>query len=190
MTPAKLRVLVSGLLVLCLASLIWPDVNIYRWNWGEGFGLSTLVALSGAWACAVWLWEDRFTAFMLTRISYVQLTSVIGIARWLAKKTWWLAALWLFGYTIGLTQNKDAEDLGFAFLFMGFVVMICHAVFQSSAREAADKQLIQDLQDAREAQAISQMSEAQSRIKNERGPILPNATSEGLDQARQTMRKG
>ena len=46
MTPAKLRVLASGLLVLCLCALL-PD---------DGLSLTQLVAAAGAWACLVWLW--------------------------------------------------------------------------------------------------------------------------------------
>lgn len=54
MAPAKLRVLAFGLLVLCLCVLL-PD---------DGLSLTQLVAASGAWACVVWLWEDRATAFI------------------------------------------------------------------------------------------------------------------------------
>ena len=51
MSETKKRVLVAGLLVLCLVKLLWHD---YR---RPVIGLSELVAMSGAWACAVWLWN-------------------------------------------------------------------------------------------------------------------------------------
>lgn len=59
MNDARKKVLVAGLLVLCLLKLIWPDTDRYRWQWGNGMSLSTLVALCGAWACAVWLWSPE-----------------------------------------------------------------------------------------------------------------------------------
>jgi hypothetical protein len=57
MNPTKQRVLVSGLLVLCLCVLL-PD---------DGLSLTQLVAASGAWACAVWLWKwtDAGTALLI-----------------------------------------------------------------------------------------------------------------------------
>ena len=49
MTQAKLRIFVSGQLILCLLSLFWKD-------YGEHvIGLTDLVAASGAWVSFVWL---------------------------------------------------------------------------------------------------------------------------------------
>lgn len=74
MTPKKLRVLISGLLVLCVASLTMPDIRGNVWEFErwvmEGFSLSALVALAGAWACGVWLWSDALAG--------------------LIKRTWWV----------------------------------------------------------------------------------------------------
>jgi hypothetical protein len=57
--PEKLRPLMLGLLLLCLGKVLLPDFDEYTWEPGELFGISTLVALCGAWAAGVWLWDDR-----------------------------------------------------------------------------------------------------------------------------------
>ena len=51
MTTKKMRVLILGILALCLAyAFEWIDIPFSR-----------TIALGGAWACAVWLWERRFS---------------------------------------------------------------------------------------------------------------------------------
>jgi len=54
MKPEKIRVLVAGLLTLCLLSLIWMD------GYERVIGLTELVAASGAWTCSVWLWNRSY----------------------------------------------------------------------------------------------------------------------------------
>lgn len=65
---SKLRVLVSGLLVLCLCALL-PD---------DGLSLTQLVAASGAWACAVWLWDGP-KARVISKPSLTALAQVFRV---------------------------------------------------------------------------------------------------------------
>ena len=58
--PAKLnekkkRFLAGGILFLCLLSLVWTDEG------DKVIGLAELLALCGAWVCAVMLWSVRLT---------------------------------------------------------------------------------------------------------------------------------
>ena len=50
MSETKKRVMIAGLLVLCLLKLLM----------GHELGLSELVAISGAWCCSVWLWNNNW----------------------------------------------------------------------------------------------------------------------------------
>lgn len=50
----KKRLLAGGILSLCLLSLVWTEG--YREQ--KVIGLTELVALCGAWTCAVWLWTE------------------------------------------------------------------------------------------------------------------------------------
>jgi hypothetical protein len=59
MTDLRKRILAGGILFLCLLSLVWTNDD------GKMIGLTELLALSGAWACAVWLWGAKATKLVL-----------------------------------------------------------------------------------------------------------------------------
>lgn len=96
MSPVKLRVLVSGLLVLCLLSLFWTD------HGDAVIGLTELVAASGAWACAVWLWNESGARRFGTKIS--NQTRAVALIIWAVISRLALYAMYLTVPVIILTM--------------------------------------------------------------------------------------
>lgn len=101
MSPVKIRVLVSGLLVLCLLSLFWTDYG------DRVIGLTELVAASGAWACAVWLWNQSSARRFGEKIS--SQTRTVGRIIWAVISRLALYAMYL---TVPVIILMMALELG------------------------------------------------------------------------------
>jgi hypothetical protein len=101
MSPVKIRILVSGLLVLCLLSLFWTDYG------DRVIGLTELVAASGAWACAVWLWNESSARRFGAKIS--SQTRAVALIIWAVISRLALYAMYL---TVPVMMLMMALEIG------------------------------------------------------------------------------
>jgi hypothetical protein len=144
MTEKKTKVVVAGLLVLCLLSLLWED-------YGEKvIGLTELVAASGAWFSAVWLWKGewsvpigrggrRLVAFMS---AVVRGTSILLMIAGTGVVLYSL----IFASSIGKTEAGKMLFIGFgiqAFGYLPFYILLWFEKKKRESQNVVDRKLVE-----------------------------------------------